>query len=280
LRAERYDAVIDLQGLLKSAVLARAVGARRTVGFPRAHLREPLARLFYTRTADVSRPVHVVFKNLALLEAVGVREPRVEFPLEIPSTDTAEHVRRAAGASGYVLLNPGAAWPNKRWPAKRFGWLASAIRERLGLSCVVLWGPGEKSLAADVVSASGGAAAMAPETTLTDLFAIAREARLMVSGDTGPLHVAAAVGTPVVALFGPTWAERNGPWAPTDVTLTRNAQCVCHYQRRCRRDDPCIEGIALDEVVGAVDRCVRAVSRHGRETGPLRQRRPGDARHA
>jgi ADP-heptose:LPS heptosyltransferase len=223
--------------------------------------------------------VHVIFKNLALLEAVGVREPRVEFPLDIPATEAAEQVRRGAGASGYVLLNPGAAWPNKRWPAKRFGRLADSIRERLGLSSVVLWGPGEESLAADVVHASGGAATAAPATTITDLFAIAREARLMVSGDTGPLHIAAAVGTPLVALFGPTWAERNGPWAPTDVTLTRNAQCVCHYRRQCRRDDPCIEGITLDEVAGAVERCVRAVSRHGRETGALRPRRPGDARH-
>jgi ADP-heptose:LPS heptosyltransferase len=256
LRGARYDAAIDLQGLLKSALLARAAGADRTIGFARAHLREPLARFFYSHTPDTTA-THVVFKNLALLEPLGVRDPRVEFPLDIPRTSAAEQITAEAGAPGYALINPGAAWPNKRWPPERFGALAATMRERFGMRSVVLWGPGEESLAAAVVAASKDAARLAPRTTVTDLFSLAKGARLMVSGDTGPLHIAGAVGTPTVSLFGPTNPERNGPWSPADVAMSRFGGCSCHYQRRCRRGDPCINEIAVGDVVAAVERRAR-----------------------
>ncbi len=251
-RQTRYDVAVDLQGLLKSGILARLAGAERTIGFPRAHLREPLARLFYTHTPDPGYSPHVVNKNLALLDAVGVRDRRVTFPLRIPETPASELVAARFGAGGYALINPGAAWPNKRWPADRFGLLAAAIRDRLDLRSVVLWGPGEKALASDVVDASTGAAELSPSTSITDLFALARRARVMVSGDTGPLHIAAAVGTPLVALFGPTFAERNGPWVEADIAISRAARCSCHYERRCRNAEPCIDDIAAAEVITAV----------------------------
>jgi lipopolysaccharide heptosyltransferase I len=249
LRRERYDAVIDLQGLIKSAVLARIAGARRTIGFTSDHLREPLARVFYTETHDPGGVVHVIDQDLALMRALGVQEMTVRFPLDVPPRAT---------PNGYVLINPGAAWPNKRWPPDRFGALAAAIRERHGLRSLVLWGPGEEAVAAAVVASSRGAAEPAPATSITDILAVAKNASLMVSGDTGPLHMAGAVGTPIVALFGPTRAERNGPWSPADITISRFDRCVCHYERRCRRDRPCIDDITVDEVVAAVERRVAA----------------------
>ncbi len=254
LRGVRYDAAIDLQGLLKSAVLARAVGADRTIGFPRGHLREPLARVFYSHRPDPGIAAHVILKNLALLEPLGVHRPRAEFPLEVPFTAVADALATRYGPDGYVMLNPGAAWPNKRWPAVRLGALAAAIRERCGLRSIVLWGPGEEALAASVVGASRAAADVAPQTTIAELFGVAKGARLMVSGDTGPLHIAAAVGTPIVSLFGPTRPERNGPWAPEDIAISRADACACMYERRCRRGEPCIEDIGLDEVIAAVER--------------------------
>ena len=123
---------------------------------------------------------------------------------------------------------------------------------------MVLWGPGEESAAAAVAAASRGAAELAPLTSITDIVAIAKGASLMVSGDTGPLHIAAAVGTPIVALFGPTRAERNGPWSPSDISLTRFDHCVCHYERRCRRGYPCIDDILVDDVIAAVERRLAA----------------------
>jgi heptosyltransferase I len=253
-RDVRYAAAVDLQGLLKSAVLARAAGAARTVGFSRGHLREPVARLFYTETVAPDGVAHVVHKNLALLHAIGVRATTPAFPLTIPQTPVAAAVAAGSGSHGYVLLNPGAGWPNKQWPAERFGTAAREIRTRLGMRSVVLWGPGEHALASAVAAASEGAADVSPPTTVTDLVALARGARIMVAGDTGPLHLAAAAGTPVVALFGPSRPERNGPWAPSDITLSRADGCICLYRRRCRRGTPCIDDIAPEEVVSAVER--------------------------
>jgi ADP-heptose:LPS heptosyltransferase len=94
----------------------------------------------------------------------------------------------------------------------------------------------------------------APATSMTDLFSVARRARLVVSGDTGPLHIAAAVGAPIVALFGPTFPHRNGPWSSADVSLSRDAVCSCHYRRECRRRDRCIDEITVAEVLTAVER--------------------------
>ena len=251
MRQTQYDVVFDLQGLLKSAILARSVRGRKTIGFPRRHLREPLARFFYTAAPDPGDAAHVIHRNLALLAPLHVRNRRVRFPLTTARTPTVESVLERYAAGGYVLINPGAAWPNKRWPPSRFGRVAAKVQGQLGMGSVVVWGPGERELALEVVEASGGGAQMAPPTTLVDLVGIARGAKLMIAGDTGPLHVAGAVGTPIVALFGPTRPERNGPWGHDDITISRVEQCACECRRRCRRPVACIEDISIDEVVAA-----------------------------
>lgn len=251
LRRVQYDAVIDLQGLLKSAVLARLVHARQTIGFPRRHLREPLARLFYTTAPDPGTATHVIDKSLALLAPLDVTDRAVRFPIAIPRTAKIQGTVERLAPAPFAILNPGAAWPNKRWPPERFGAVAAALRREFGMRSLVLWGPDEQPLAAAVVVASEGAAERAPETTITDIVGLSRAARLFVSGDTGPLHIAGAVGTPIVALFGPTFPERNGPWSPQDITVSRLPQCVCHYERRCRRSNPCIDDISVGEVMDA-----------------------------
>jgi lipopolysaccharide heptosyltransferase I len=255
LRARAYDVAADFQGLVKSAALARLAGAREVVGFDRASLREPAARVFYTRTADVGGAGHVVFKNLRLAESLGAAAGgRLEFPLA-PVVSAAAGTARAQVGAAYALINPGAAWPNKRWPPDRFGAVASHLADRHGLRSVVLWGPGEADLAEAVVRAAPDAAVRAPETRLPDLVAIARGASLMVSGDTGPLHIAAAVGVPVVSVFGPTDPARNGPWDTGDVAISRYDGCACHYERRCRRGEAgwCLATIGVDEVRAAID---------------------------
>ena len=141
--------------------------------------------------------------------------------------------RQAIEASGgrYVLLNPGAAWPNKQWPPARFGAIAAALRDRHGLRSVVLWGPGEIALGREVVAASSGAALLAEPSSVADIVALARGAALMVSGDTGPTHIAAALGTPLVGIYGPTRPARNGPMSPLDITVSRDTICQCHSNR-------------------------------------------------
>jgi heptosyltransferase-1 len=256
LREMDYDAVIDLQGLLKSAMLARSVRGRQTIGFPLKHLREKVARLFYTVTPDPGDATHVIYKNLALLAPLKVVDRRLRFPLEIPQTSTVVQVVTRFHPDGYVLINPGAAWPNKQWPPERFGQVAAAVARDFGWRSLVLWGPGEQELAHGVVAASDGAAEPSPPTTITDLVGIARHARLMISGDTGPLHIAAAVNTPIVALYGPTRPDRNGPWGPYDVAIARVQQCSCVYERTCKRAERCIDDISVAEVMNAVHRRV------------------------
>jgi heptosyltransferase I len=265
LRRERYDAAVDLQGLVKSAAFARFSGATRAIGFAREHLRERLATGLYSEVCDPGEFRHVVDKNLSVLALFGIADRRRQFPISVPESAATEPVReraRGEGLSGYVLINPGAAWPNKRWPAERFGAVASRLAAGRGLLPVVLWGPGEQAIAAAVVDASMGRAMAAPPTGIGDLLALARGARLVVSGDTGPLHLAAAAGAPVVALFGPTDPARNGPWEAADISLSRYADCVCHYERRCRRSRACIDDISVEEVCAAIDRRLATAEPH------------------
>ncbi len=265
LRQARYDVALDLQGLLKSAVLARASGAARVIGFSTRYLRERLARPFYTEVHEPAGARHVIEKNLSMLQPLGIAWSAIEFPLEVTPSDVVREVRErtGAGAEGrFALLNPGAAWPNKRWPPDRIGALAAGIRARHGLSSAVLWGPGEEPMARRVVEASHGAAVLAPQTRIADLVAVTRAASLIVSGDTGPLHIATAVGTPIVGIYGPTSAARNGPWAASDITVSRTAICGCHDKRRCRRATPCLLDVPVDEVLEAVGRRLENLSIH------------------
>ena len=252
LRPTRYDVALDFQGLMKSAVIARASGARRVAGFSIWHLREKGARPFYSEVGNDEQATHVIQKNLNLLEVVGINSAEVEFPLAHSSSPVVDTVKAQAVGRPIALINPGAAWPNKRWPVSRFGEVAAFLKEVRGLEPFVLWGPSEQSLAEDVVATSGGAARVAPATTMADLLELSRAAALMVSGDTGPLHIAGAAGTPIVALFGPTDPERNGPWAPGDVVLSRNGTCACQYQRECRQAAWCLNDVSVAEVTAAI----------------------------
>jgi len=253
LRQVAYDVAIDFQGLMKSAVLARASGARRVLGFSMWHLREKGARPFYSETddgaADTAGAVrHVIDKNLQLLKVLGVSADAVRFPLADVPSDVMRHV----GDEPFALINPGAAWPNKRWSPERYGEVASFLRDVRGLRTLVLWGPGEAELASAVVDASKGAARLAPATRIPDILALARAASLFVSGDTGPLQLAGAVGTPIVAIFGPTDPERNGPWAADDRVVSRWALCECAYQRQCHAATWCLDDVTVSEVSAAI----------------------------
>jgi heptosyltransferase I len=270
LRQRRYDWAIDFQGLLKSAVLARASGARRVVGFSIWHLREKSARPFYTDALQ-HRPAgeegnpptrgaaHVIRKNLRLLRVLGVADERITFPLAAVESAALASIRAELGDDRpFALINPGAAWPNKRWPAQRFGEVAAFLNDVRRLPSFVLWGPGESALAQAVVDASSGATRLCPPTKLTDILALCRAAALMVSGDTGPLHIAAAAGTPTVSLFGPTDPERNGPWAAGDLAVSRYPSCRCHYRRRCHERSWCMADIPAGEVNAAAQQRLQA----------------------
>lgn len=256
LRAEAYDVALDFQGLWKSVVWARLSGAPRLVGYARPWRREGLSSLLVRESFSMPPELpHVLDKNLALLrplgiEAVGSRT----FPL--PPTDAqAEGVRKAVerlGLSSFAILNPGGGWASKLWRAERYGAVARALRER-GLGAIVTWGPGEEALAERAVAASEGSAVRAFPTTLLEFVELARLARVVVAADTGPLHIACAVGTPVVGLYGPTDPARNGPFSAEDKVVRRVPLCSPCHRRRCRIHEGVMEAIATGEVVRAID---------------------------
>ncbi len=246
-RAAHYDVVVDLQGAIRSALLARWSGARTIYGA--AETREGPASLFYTRMA-VASGSHVIEQTISVAEAVAQRKmrvPRAEFP-RAPEAEARINVRLSEqGITDFAILNPGAGWGAKRWPAERYAHVAGKLAGA-GVRSIVNYGPGEESLAHEVEAASAGAT-MAMKCSITELIALTRRARLFVGGDTGPMHLAAALGVPVVAIFGPTDPARNGPYGTQSIVL-RNPASLTSHARRSEPDEGLLE-IGTDAVFAA-----------------------------
>jgi lipopolysaccharide heptosyltransferase I len=226
LRASRFDVAIDLQGLVKSGLITAATRAPLRIGFAAAQCRESANTLFTNqRVTPPETTRHVVDQYLSLLEPLGVRAHAVEFPLP---TDAGAETRvdeflASAGVKPrdrLVVLNPGAGRPDKRWPIARFRGLARRLLDDAGAAVLVTWGPNELDDARAIADAGPTTrAALAPPTDLDELLAVLRRASVVVAADTGPLHLAAALGTPCVGLYGPTSPGRNGPYGRAHRTL-------------------------------------------------------------
>ena len=264
LRALKFDVAVEAQGLTKSAVLARLSGARRRIGFGDPWGRE-LSRWLNTELVDTTCVRHVVDRNLRLLRPLGIESPTVRFQLPEHVADRSaaeEMIRRMGVADGYVMINSGAGWPSKLWPNDRYAKVAPPLARQWRLPTVVAWGsPDERTAAERIVAGSEGHARLAPPTALTELAALARRARLFIGSDTGPLHIAAAVGTPCVGLFGPWPAERHGPYGPKNAALQ---SILFEGTTRQRRNAPptLMEAISIEQVCEA---CDRILDREGRE---------------
>ncbi len=223
LRAARFDLVIDFQGLIKSALVARAAGAARVAGFARELLREKAAGFFYTERAGSSAG-HVVDQNLDLAAAAGAQHRTVEFPLppgvaegQLPDGD-------------FVLASPAAGWRAKQWPEAHYARLAGLLREQLGWPLVINCAPGEQDKAPAIVEMAPPGSCRLHVSSVAGLVDATRRARAVVGVDSGPLHLAAALGKPGVALFGPTDPSRNGPYGDSFVVL-RAAGATTSYKR-------------------------------------------------
>ena len=265
-RGRTYDVALDFQGLWKSAAWARLSGARRVVGFGARARREPLSRLLlHERVEQPPAAVHVVDKNLALLRSLGIEAMGSrEFPLPPTAVEARSVAERLAslGLARFVLLNPGGGWQSKQWPAEEHGALARALGER-GLRSLVTFGPGEEPLAERVVAASSGTAVLSFPTSLLEYVELARRAALVVGADTGPLHIACALGTPVVGLYGPTDPLRNGPFAAGDMVVRRVPPCAPCHRRECARHAQIMQTIPVEEVLAAVLSRLEAARRQG-----------------
>lgn len=252
IRAEKYEVALDLQGSMKSGLLASLSGAREVVGFART--REGPAAMFYDRALATSAK-HVVEQNLELAAAVAenVAPVAAELPQDRGADSWCELELRKRGRFDYALLSPGVGWGAKRWPAERYGEVAKKLAQQ-GLASFVNTGPGEEKLAREVEASSGGAAARVP-CTLGLLIALTRRAKLFIGGDSGPMHLAAALGIPVVALFGPTDPARNGPYGTRSKVL-RSDESRTSYSHVAVQDSGLMT-ITSDQVVGAARELLR-----------------------
>lgn len=252
LRAQHYDLAVDLQAAIRSAVLAKFSRAPQRAGF--AKPREAPAKWFYTQAVETPA-AHVVEQGLQLAQAItGGGIAAAEFPLPCDAEANAwrDEQLRNLGAGEFVIMSPGGGWGAKCWPAERHGEVASALNKE-GLPVLVNAGPGEEELAERLVQTSKGAARRI-SCSLAQLIALTRRARLFIGGDTGPVHLAAAIGVPVVAIYGPTNPARNGPYGPgganTSIKVLRSPESLTSHARHKAPEEGLLQ-ITVEQVLEA-----------------------------
>jgi len=251
LRAARFDLAIDFQGLLKSALVAAAALPERIAGFHRSLLREKAAGLFYSHHSRASS-LHVVERNLDLAAEAGAARRCVEFPLPDypPEGDLP--------ASDFVLASPVAGWKAKQWPPAYYAQLTRLLGERLGWPLVINFAPGERSDAEPILREAPEKFCRLHLSSVEGLIAATRRARAVVGIDSGPLHLAAAMGKPGVALFGPTDPARNGPYGETFLTL-RSPGAITSY-KRSSAISASMRALGPDQVFQALQRQIERCS--------------------
>ena len=249
LRAGGYDAVLDLQGAVRSAVVGRLAGCRRLIG--EAAPRERIARWLFTERV-ATRGAHVIEQDVELASAVAgdALAPAAPWlPVDATAEAWADKLLPLSANQPAVLINPGAGWGAKRWPAERYAEVVNGLAGR-GLRMLVNAGPGEEALADAIVQGSGGTATQLT-CSVAQLIALTRRIALCIAGDTGPLHLACALGRPVVGIYGPTDPSRNGPFG-TRFRVLRSPESRRDHKRHAEPEAGLLT-IQPEDVVHAAD---------------------------
>jgi len=259
LRALRFDVSVDLQSLTKSAIVAWLSGAKRRIGVAGQDGRE-LSKWFNNELRMV-RASHVIDHYLGILKPLGIRDASVRFdlPEQTEDHDFALQAVASAGLAGdrFAVLNPGAGWPSKLWPAERYGQVAQYLMRRHGLRSLVVWGGAdEEQLARQIVEHSAGAAVLAPPTTLCQLGAVLRRATLFLGSDTGPMHLSVAVETPTIGMHGTSRAEWCGAYGDDNIRLQAYYDGGSARRRRTA-DNAAMRAITTEMACDACDRVLQ-----------------------
>jgi lipopolysaccharide heptosyltransferase I len=244
LKAERYDIVIDLQGLLRSGILAKASGAPVRIGFKEA--REG-SRMFYTHTVKAGKDVHAVDRYLEMAKFLGCDTSEVKFPFPLSFTSQLSPLSFQL-PDKYAVIVPGARWETKRWHPERFGQLASMMH----VKSIVVGGESDADIA-DIVARNScsNAVSIVGRTSLKELIEVMRNASFVVTNDSGPMHIAAALNVPVFAIFGPTNPLRTGPYGKPHVIIRKELECSPCYRKKCK-GIKCMELIEAKEVADII----------------------------
>lgn len=225
IRERPYSSTIDFQGLIKTGIFSFAARSQRRLGFAGPWLREPGAGVFYTQHVPADGRQHIVELNLALVEYAGAKAGAWEFPLPSNDVDDATVVQQLAssGVGDFILISPGGGWKAKRWPPESYAALISRLAKEFQLDILLTGSPDERECIQAIIESAATSRARYFPANLVQYISLARRARLLIGGDTGPLHLAAAAGTPLVAIFDATdprnTPERNGPFNSADITV-------------------------------------------------------------
>jgi heptosyltransferase-1 len=263
LRARRYDWILDLQGLLKSAAVAALARGGRRIG-PSYH-REG-ARFLYSAVAGPrNKNRHAVDECLDMARFLGVEVGTPEFPVRFPAANRAEPHPR-------VAVLPSSRWPTKNWPAERFVRTIRLLREKRAVSVFLLGSSADVDLCGRIAGDLGaGVADLAGQLALPRTGGLLGEMDLLIANDSGPVHMAAAVGTPTLVVFGPTEPLRTGPYGVGHRVLSAELPCRPCYSRVCRRGDlACLSLVTPEQVAQAADEMLAVAAATGRRPGSTR----------
>lgn len=263
LRAVYYDILLDFQGLLKSGMLIALCRAKRKIGFDKGMEHAECSFLFLNeKIPPVDMNIHAVDREKVLLAAVGV-EHEGDYKLFIPEESEKELAAILTKAEvdtnkPLIAINPMTTWSTKHWDNKGFAKLADHLI-RMGMAVVFTGGSDDLAGVNDIICQmeERGAYSLAGKTTLKTLAALYKRARVVVSTDTGPMHIAAATGTPVVALFGPTAPWRTGPYGKKHKVIRLELPCSPCLKKHCKFNTTgCMAGISPELVIKEVESCI------------------------
>jgi len=267
LRSERYEIALDFQGLVKSALVGHLSRAH-LIGYAKSDLREPLAARWYERMApEFPAGRHVIWRAMELAKLAGVGADALEFPKLSRSRDEeyVDQELRKMRIARFAVVHAGSNWSSKNWSPLQFAAFGRAFVRRSGLPLIWVWGPGERDRAEVLATSVGLGSHAAFPTSLTQLAALLQRADLLVGGDSAPLHLAVACGTPITGIFGPTDPLRNGPLREEDHSVLHRLPCSFCFQRQCPVGTrECLEGLTVDSVVAAA---LERLATAGAETG-------------
>lgn len=260
LRETEYDMIIDFQGLLKSGVMVMLARGEKKIGFDKGMEHAECSHLFYNlRLTPVSMEIHALKRGLMMIQSLGVKVDKVEYRLPVtPGDQGAVHAllkRNGIRAEEKIIcINPQATWETKLWDNEKFADLSDRIQERYGARIVFTGGAEDRAVIEDIISMTNKACVnLAGLTTLKMLATLYAKAAVLVTTDTGPMHLGAAAGTRVVAVFGSTAPWRTGPYGSDHVVVRSAGRCSPCFKRECVHRT-CMHDISVDQVMSAVDK--------------------------